>query len=489
MKLFMKAQWFAATLLMIFAQSLVLQTVLGGEPGEGYRLVGKVRPRHAREIAASNWSVGAETMDRDFTIYKNWKEFLGPLGVKSARIQSGWAKTEKQPGKYDWAWLDEIVNDMVAQGVMPWVCICYGNTIYPDGGGPNLGDGWPRGEEALAAWDRYVAALVKRYRAHVREWEIWNEPGLYKTDDLENARDYADFLIRTAKVVRKQQADAKIVGLSLPALPGIPLPYAETALKEIKDQQEQKLLDEITYHPYSANPDASYPEVEKLRALAEACSPHIRIRQGENGAPSKPDGFGAIARLPWDEYSQAKWALRRLLGDLGRDIPSSYFTICDIVYPEKTNYKGLLAINTDKTVHHTKQAYYAVQHLTSIFDNHVTRIPDFQSRVEYSPEKAEYAIFGYRTDRGAPITALWRSDRPPFDQVASQPVRVVLPGMKFTVPVFVDLVSGEVYEIDKSRFSQKGDVAEFRQLPIADAPVLVAERDAIPLQKESSTGN
>ena len=100
-------------------------------------------------------------MDRDFTVYKNWRQYLGPLGAKHARIQSGWAKTEKEKGVYDWVWLDEIVDDMVAQGVTPWVCICYGNSIYPEGGDTRL-NGWPRSGEALAAWDRYVAALVKR---------------------------------------------------------------------------------------------------------------------------------------------------------------------------------------------------------------------------------------------------------------------------------------------------------------------------------------
>ncbi|MFH1269421.1 MAG: hypothetical protein ABIK89_27160 [Planctomycetota bacterium] len=90
----------------------------GGEPAQGYALVGRVQPRHAREIEASSWSVGAETMDRDYTIYAAWKEHLGPLGVKRARIQAGWAKTEKEPGTYDWAWLDEIIPDMVAQGVI-----------------------------------------------------------------------------------------------------------------------------------------------------------------------------------------------------------------------------------------------------------------------------------------------------------------------------------------------------------------------------------
>ncbi len=94
-------------------------------PGEGFRYLGKVKPRHARDIRSSNWSVGAETMDRDYTVYKHWKEYLGPLGIKKARIQSGWAKTEKTRGNYSWEWIDEIVFDMVDQGVEPWVCLYY----------------------------------------------------------------------------------------------------------------------------------------------------------------------------------------------------------------------------------------------------------------------------------------------------------------------------------------------------------------------------
>ena len=124
---------------------------LDQELGEDYAYLGSIKPRHARDIQASNWSIGAETMDRDYTVYANWKKYLGPLGVKKARIQSGWAKTEQKRGQYDWAWVDEIVLDMVNQGVEPWVCLCYGNPIYPGGGDIGLGGGLVASEEALQA--------------------------------------------------------------------------------------------------------------------------------------------------------------------------------------------------------------------------------------------------------------------------------------------------------------------------------------------------
>src|SRR5690606_24574412 len=93
-----------------------------------YEFVGNIRPRHARNIHGSTWSVGGETLDREFAIYSKYKDWLGPLGVKAVRLQAGWARTEKVKGVYDWAWLDEPVYDAISQGVRPWINVSYGNT-------------------------------------------------------------------------------------------------------------------------------------------------------------------------------------------------------------------------------------------------------------------------------------------------------------------------------------------------------------------------
>src|SRR5687767_4375878 len=73
--------------------------------GIEYPVLGKIQPLHARDIASSPWSIGAETIDRDFTVYENFKRYLGSLGAKGVRLQAGWAKCEKQKGVYSWEWL------------------------------------------------------------------------------------------------------------------------------------------------------------------------------------------------------------------------------------------------------------------------------------------------------------------------------------------------------------------------------------------------
>ena len=289
-----------------------------------WRLLGQMRARAALEIRASNWSVGAETMDRDYTVYENWKAHLGPLGFKKARLQAGWAKTEKRKGVYDWAWLDAIIFDMVEQGVEPWMCLCYGNPIYSEGGGTRLGATIPQTSEALAAWERFVRAIVKRYGHVIDEWEVWNEPNHGKGN---TAAMYADLVIRTAQAARQEQPKARILTMSLA---GVDWKFTDAVLGIVAAREKLSLIDEVTYHPYSFNPDRSYQAVAKLREVIEKYSDRIIIRQGENGAPSERRRTKALRNYDWTELSQAKWALRRLLGDLGRDIPSSYFAICEM---------------------------------------------------------------------------------------------------------------------------------------------------------------
>jgi len=441
------------------------------EPGEGYTYLGKITPRHARDINASNWSVGAETMDRDFTIYANWREYLGPLGMKKARIQSGWAKTEKEQGKYDWAWLDAIIPDMVDQGVEPWVCLCYGNPIYPGGGGTGLGGSLISSEEALAAWDRYVGALVDRYKQHIDEWEVWNEP---RSGKGKGAVQYAEFVIRTAETVRRRQPEAQIL---FAAGGSFDIEFAQQVLEHLKQRGKLDLVNRVIYHPYAYNPDDRYDAVMKLRKIARSFAPHIDIQQGENGAPSKRGSYGAIAGYDWTELRQAKWALRRLLGDLGRDIPSSYFSICDMQYTGRTNYKGLLDVGDDKVVDGVKQGYRAVQHLTAIFDDQLKRVADFKADV--AGKDGGYSVFGYRGAEGEGVVTVWRHTDPPGKNPAVERISLGLPPMKLDAPVWIDLVSGRVYSIDPTLIRRGDDGTRLNGVPVYDSVIVLADRSAI----------
>ena len=409
-------------------------------------------------------------MDRDYTVYANWKAYLGPLGVKKARVQSGWAKTEKKPGVYDWSWLDEIIFDMAEQGVEPWLSISYGNPLYADGGGTRLGAAIPKTDEALQAWERYTRGLVARYKNVVDEWEVWNEPNGHNPPAL-----YAELLIRTAEAVRSVQPEARILAM---ALAGVDAAYADAVLGLVAERGKLHLIDEVTYHPYRRNPDASYDEVEQLRRVVTGYAPHITIRQGENGAPSERRQTKALRDYDWTETSQAKWALRRLLGDLGRGIPSSYFAMVDMRYPDEVNRKGLLLMSEDKTVARPKAAYQAVQHLAAIFDDALQPVAPYPYE---TTTDSSLAVFAY-ADRatGQQVVTLWMDGTVPSDSALTEPTDLTFYAGQFEEPVWVDVRTGAVHAIPADAYTQRGSVYRFQGLPIYDSPVLIAERSLIP---------
>lgn len=440
-----------------------------------FKKIGHVKPRHANEIKSSNWSIGAETMDRDYSIYKNWKAYLGPLGVKKARIQGGWAKTEKSKGVYDFKWLDEIIFDMNEQGVEPWMCLCYGNSLYSEGGGVRLGAQIPGSENSLQAWTKWVRAVVSRYIDIIDEWEIWNEPDLRGSNA---AQAYARFMLHTAENIRKIQSKAQILTMSTA---GVNIKFVKEVLEIAKQQNMLHLIDQVTYHPYNLNPDKSYKAVAELRQTVKAFSPHIRIRQGENGCPSMQRKTKALRDYDWTEISQSKWALRRLLGDFGHDIESSYFSIMDMKYPDEMNAKGLLKSRDDQTVEYAKPAYYAVQNLAAIFDNRLTRIKNFHYTAK---TEQSISVFAYENKQsGLCIITIWFDGEVPSDNNSKTDVDFTFTNGRFERLVYIDLRTGAVYEIPESSYSIQDNKYIFKAIPCYDSPILIADQSNIYISK------
>ena len=64
-----------------------------------------------------------------------------------------------------------------------------------------------------------------------------------------------------------------------------------------------------------------------------------------------------------------------MLGDLGHDVESAVFTICDFNHTgREINRKGLLRATADKKVEKIKLAYYAVQNAVAVFDDTLQRV-------------------------------------------------------------------------------------------------------------------
>jgi hypothetical protein len=432
--------------------------------------IGILQNRSTKEIISSTWSIGGETLDRGYAVYDHYKEYLEGLGAKRIRFQTGWAKIEKNPGVYEWDWLDNIIHDALSRSIQPWLQLSYGNPIYPGGGIRSLGSPLPSSAEALEAWDNWVGELVERYKGDINEWEIWNEPD----HDNSNPLEYAAFFIRTAKIIRKIQPTAKIYAIASATLDRN---YFYGFLDNLKDNLSLHLVTAITYHGYTVIPESHYPTVQELKNVVRYFSNEIYLFQGENGAPSKKGSYGALSEADWNEISQAKWNLRRMISDYGRNIPTNIFSIIDMEYPKGWNYKGILKADNDKKVDKPKIAYNAMKNVTSIFDQNI--IVDTKSNIthNYRYSLSKYSFIDNRNN--SKMITFWYDGEKPNNSNLYKLTDISVSELKLTQPVLVNLLDGKIYEIPMENWICEDTNCKFFEIPVLDSPLIITDKESI----------
>lgn len=429
--------------------------------------IGKIRPRSTDEIASSPFTLGCETLDRDFADYDQYKKYIVPLGIKTIRLQGGWAKTEKVPGTYDFAWLDHIIDDAVGRGLNVLLETDYGNPAYPGGGGSDLAGGFPESEVALAAWDRWVEAMAKRYAGKVRDWAMWNEPDC----EGKTVEQIVDFNLRTMRIIRRIIPDARIAGLSLGGTGDVFDEY----LALFEERHELESFDWIIYHGYRPNPDHACDIGDRLKGFLARRTSKVKLRQGENGCPSERATRFALSGIDWSELSQAKWDLRRYIGDIGSGVETSVFTVCDFNHiGREINRKGLLRADADHRVLREKVSYFAIQHMTSVFDDSLAPVSADRAAVFFGRRCALFP-FADTQSRGN-LLAFWDRSGVPGDAVAPESAELLFRDFPFDEPVLVEMISGKVYAIPGDRISKQGKYVVFRDMPVIDSPLLIAEK-------------
>ncbi len=457
----------------------------------GLKRIGTLKPRGARDVGRSNLAIGCEMLDRDYGNFENFKTYIEPLGIKRIRLQAGWAKTEKVKGVYNFAWLDRQVDYLCAQGMDVLIETSYGNPLYPGGGGASLGDGFPAGDEALAAWDAWIEALARHYQGRVRDWSTWNEPNGCKQNTPELV---ADNNIRTATIIKKHIPDARIAGLVL-TNPNVR--FAESYMKILRAKGKTGLFEWMIYHDYSLNPDAVYPRVEEFATMIHRYAPGMKVWQGEAGATSSPHYSAKISSAPWNsELTQCKWDARRMIGDLGHGIESWVFTFYDPAYDHPERYTrfvdplwirtrtdrfmkrmGLIKCNEDGKVLKVKPAYYTVQNVASVFDRSLEPVAGRACDVQCVKQTAAYLF--RKTGNGPDLLAFWDCATTPENDNDTTAAQVTLHGVAFEEPVWVDVVTGAIYELPKDRVVTEGDKTTLKGVPLYDAPVLITDKRVV----------
>ena len=491
--------------------------------------IGTLRPRSADEIKGSNWTLGCECLDRDFTDFDQYKDYIVPLGIKEIRLFAGWAKCEREPGKFDFAWLDHCVDWANEHGINVLLDISYGNPIYKGAGGAGLANGTPNTPEGLAHWDDWIEKMGEHYKGRIRDYAMWNEPD---NGGLNSPAVIADLNVRTARILKRIMPDCRLHGLSLAS--NSPEVF-EACISEVAKLGGADLFDTYIYHGYAFNPDSSYARLEKLIEICAKYAPKAKMRQGENGCISEWSDRFALSLWPWSENSQAKWDMRRMLGDLGHGCRSSVYSICDLQYAPPyspysyLNRKGLLRANARHEVYQVKKAYYAVQNVVAVFDDSLELVKS--PRV--STVDRTLSLYEYVKDGRHPLFVFWDRGlvdvkkrkgkvddgtgrmRPvshvedartsplslqtgddgymqwigverrgiPSDSFITRPAVFEWEGAALKDPVWVDLFTGAVYELPSSRQIVHSCGITFVRIPVYDSPCVLTERAALDLMR------
>lgn len=467
-----------------------------------YRLtkISKIAPKASKDIKKSIIGLGFEKLDRDVFDPKKSYDFVAKSGIKWARLQSGWQRTEKEKGVYDFKWLDGIVDKMLEIGVEPWLCLCYGNSLYTDSAKKVFGAvGCPpiKTEEERKAWSNYVKATVTHFKGRVRYYEVWNEPdGKWCWKHGPDAKELGNFIIDTAKACKEADNKCKVIGFA-------------TCMAD-KDYLEKAAqtgcfdyIDAVSYHAYAIGEYGFKHNFDVYKSFLESNGKNIPIIQGESGTQSRPDGAGALAGGAWTPLKQAKFLLRHLLCDINNKVEiASYFSCMDMI--EALNgtvgdvssyldygYFGVIGADFDENGRSTgeytpKMSYYALQHLCSVFceDYEIADIPA-ESLInrskpiladDYDFDKTYH--FGVRKPNGSSALVYWIAKDILTETVETT---VSLRIKKEAVPGEVriaDLLTGDIYSIPESILSADDDgYLYFKNLPATDNPMMITFGD------------
>jgi hypothetical protein len=191
--------------------------------------------------------------------------------MREARI--AWARTDfdwsgVQPDKDTWTFehLDTLLADAEKAGIQLLPILDYSVSFANPA------------HRHLDLWEKYVRALVERYRARLPVWEVWNEqniPNFWKDPDQEkpDPAAYLPLLKRTYETIKS--IDPKLT-VAVGGYAGIPYDYIE----KLYEFGGGKYFDIMNVHPYS-QPEP--PEVRLEERLAR-----LRDLMAKHGDASKP---------------------------------------------------------------------------------------------------------------------------------------------------------------------------------------------------------
>lgn len=460
-----------------------------------YHKIGKIRPINSLDATDTRFGIGMEKLDRAVFDPVKVYDAVAKLGVKRVRLQSGWMRTEKKKGIYDFLWLDEVVDNLIERGIRPWICLCYGNPLYTESARDIFGAvGYPpvSTKEERSAWANYCESVARHFKGRVSEYEVWNEPDsewCWKSGV--KGAEYGKFVIETAKAVKKGDKNAVILAGSICNREFIE--WTEAAFSVGMGDY----TDVFTYHDYCEHERRTSETVSVLRSLTSKYNEKIKLANGETGCPSSGDGFGAMAHGNWSEDKQARLLTRRIIAELYNEVTFvSWFTAVDMIEAlngknsDKSSYLdygyfGVLRAEFDRNgfssgEYSPKLSFYALANVVSLFQNAkksdfplMIRSKTYSDKIyDFTDEYADLTTAMFEKSGGGRAFAYYKSTN--VLTTTYEGVFEIKTAFPFKSVRLADVLTGDVFEIPQENITDKGyGVYAFRDLPVKDYPMAI----------------
>jgi polysaccharide biosynthesis protein PslG len=476
------------------------------------KLIGHVLPRDSKHIDSSPWGIQIGALENKYI------EKASEIGVKWTRLNASWGDIEKVKGQFNWEETDKAFNTSLNEGIIPFVCLTGSNKLYSaetpkvegiekEIYGSSL---LPPTKNNLAfkAWLAFVKEVVLRYKEKINYWEIWNEPNhLHYWGAQPDGSEYGLLVRETALVIKANHSGAKIIA---GALAGLDPDFTDKFLAH----GTSDLVNIITFHNYSELPeDRIYKAVEEWKVI-DKYNPGIELWQGECGYPSHSNTRDYRGLSPWGINIQAKWLLRQSFTDIFfcKTTLSNYFKLVHLggrgEMPQRNHLSSIDSIlgfpikggSRVKSVgvnekcilenpgFNPKPAYFAYQNLCSVFDNRYKTIKlDYKIKIVdqgnfygIGDEDDAYPsiplVSSFKTNTDKYFIAYWLPWHPQ-EIIKEGKIELKTGFVKFKDPVLIDLLNGEVYNMDVS--VQNDGTVIFKNIPLADYPYVIVERSEI----------
>jgi hypothetical protein len=269
----------------------------------------------------------ARTSDILAGVKANRSATAAAAGFSYTRTDLQWANVEPQPGVYNWAAHDRVVQQAQTSGIGTLFVLGLGHPVYTGGLMTP-----PRTAQQLDAFARYVRAAAGHYKGKRVAFEIWNEPNFVAFwPQAPSAQEYGTLLRRGIAAIRSVDPDATIVTAGLSG-------WGDSKWQYLGELIKSKAVDGADFlgiHTYTeekiGEPEGRWEHLLRGRYMIEQLLPSnpLPFWNTEWGFSSTMLDAGSDGHSAASRHAQAVMVARELLVWKLAGIDNSIFNLVD----------------------------------------------------------------------------------------------------------------------------------------------------------------